>query len=164
MARITVSGAPSRRSDRLTWICPSRSRIVVFSEVNRRNRTVIGGIGALGRRALYSCSKIRTKSTLTKMENSRKAGTEGPRGRGSPYWPVALAARSSTIKKGQSGRTTLRVALRSSAFSLLHYFTSSFFNRLPSTVYLVPRLVILESSLKKATLRGLSIFQSTGML
>ena len=54
MARATGSGAPYRRSERLTRICPSRRRMVVFSEVKRRKRTAMGGIGALGRNARYS--------------------------------------------------------------------------------------------------------------
>ncbi len=54
MARSTLSGAPSSRSDRLTRILPSRRRMVVFSEVKRRKRMRMGGIGALGRRARYS--------------------------------------------------------------------------------------------------------------
>jgi hypothetical protein len=36
--------------------------MVVFSEVKRRKRTEMGGIGARGRRARYSSSKIRTKA------------------------------------------------------------------------------------------------------
>src|ERR1700728_2820333 len=62
MACTTDSGAPSSKSDRLTKICPSRSRIVVFSEVKRRKRTAIGGKGARGRSMRYSCWKIGTKS------------------------------------------------------------------------------------------------------
>ena len=54
MAWMTDSGAPSSRSERLTWILPSRSRMVVFSEVKRRKRTAMGGMGARGRSARYS--------------------------------------------------------------------------------------------------------------
>jgi len=42
----------------------------VFSEVYRRKRTTMGGIGALGRNARYSCSKMGTKSAATNMERS----------------------------------------------------------------------------------------------
>lgn len=70
MARITLSGAPSRRSERLTRIPPSRKRMVVFSEVNRRKRTAMGGIGARGRKTRYSSWKMAAKSALTKMEGS----------------------------------------------------------------------------------------------
>src|SRR5580692_6405649 len=51
---------------------PSRRRMVVFSEVKRRKRTAMGGIGARGRRTRYSSRKIGTKSTATKMEGSTK--------------------------------------------------------------------------------------------
>jgi hypothetical protein len=44
--------------------------MVVFSEVKRRKRTAMGGIGARGRNARYSSRKIGTKSTVTKMEGS----------------------------------------------------------------------------------------------
>src|SRR4029079_8305719 len=88
IARRTLSGAPSIRSERLTKILPSRRRIVVFSDVKRRKRTAIGGIGARGRNARYSCSKIGMRSTVTKSEISiwgeqetrrREPGTKGTR-------------------------------------------------------------------------------------
>src|SRR3569833_3194683 len=70
MARITLSGAPSMRSERLTKIWPSRRRLVVFRDVKRRKRTVMEGIGARGRNARYSCSKIGMRSRVTKFEIS----------------------------------------------------------------------------------------------
>jgi hypothetical protein len=44
----------------------------VFSEVNRRKRTTMGGIGALGRNARYSCSKMGMNSALTKWRVAYK--------------------------------------------------------------------------------------------
>ncbi len=61
----TESGAPSSKSERLTKSWPSRSRMVVFSEVKRRKRTAMGGIGALGRNARYSSWKTGTISADT---------------------------------------------------------------------------------------------------
>src|ERR1700691_2399075 len=80
MAWWTESGAPSSRSERLTKIWPSRRRMVVFSEVKRRKRTAIGGIGGCGRRARYSSWKIGTKSEGTaryRVAGNRDQGTGG---------------------------------------------------------------------------------------
>src|SRR5580698_9695695 len=60
MARRTLSGAPSSRSERLTCSSPSRRRMVVLRETKRRKRMWNGGIGARGLSARYSCSKIET--------------------------------------------------------------------------------------------------------
>jgi hypothetical protein len=56
--------------------------MVVFSEVKRRKRTAMGGIGALGRKARYSSRKIGTKSTATKMEVSIQGSEIRDRGSG----------------------------------------------------------------------------------
>src|SRR6185503_15431453 len=58
------------RSERLTKILPSRRRMVVFRDVKRRKRTAMEGIGARGRNARYSCSKIGMRSRVTKFEIS----------------------------------------------------------------------------------------------
>src|SRR5271170_1118171 len=52
------SGACSRMSERRTWRRPSRSRMVVLSDVKRRKRISSAGMGARGRSSRYSCSKI----------------------------------------------------------------------------------------------------------
>jgi hypothetical protein len=70
IARMTLSGAPSIKSERLTKILPFRRRIVVFNEVNRRKLIAKGGMGARGRSARYSSSKIAVRSEATKFEIS----------------------------------------------------------------------------------------------
>src|ERR1700722_652482 len=45
-------------SERRMWRRPSRRRMVVLSEVKRRNRMSRAGMGARGRSSRYSCSKI----------------------------------------------------------------------------------------------------------
>src|SRR5271168_1224681 len=65
MARKTLSGAPSSRSDRCTCTRPSRNRMVVFRLVKRRKRTSREGIGARGRRARYSSANSNCNSELT---------------------------------------------------------------------------------------------------
>jgi len=69
--------------------------MVVFSDVNRRKRTAIGGIGARGRKARYSCSKIEIRSTVTKFEISTcgTGGQErGSRSKGQIYEIKSISA------------------------------------------------------------------------
>jgi hypothetical protein len=63
--------------------------MVVFSEVKRRKRTVMGGIGALGRKARYSCSKMGTNSALTTSRVSLQ---------GAPYGGLAGRDGSQALK------------------------------------------------------------------
>src|SRR5580700_4083891 len=65
MARRTLSGAPSSKSDRCTCTRPSRNRMVVFRLVKRRKRTSREGIGARGRRARYSSANSKCNSEFT---------------------------------------------------------------------------------------------------
>src|ERR1017187_7585039 len=65
MAWWTDSGACSSRSDSRTCSRPSRSRIVVFSDVNLRKRMSSGGMGARGRSSRYSRSKISVRAVDT---------------------------------------------------------------------------------------------------
>ena len=65
MARRTLSGAPSSRSDKCTCTRPSRNRMVVFRLVKRRKRTSRKGIGARGRRARYSSANSKCNSEFT---------------------------------------------------------------------------------------------------
>src|ERR1700677_2378922 len=65
MARKTLSGAPSSRSDKCTWTRPSRKRIVVLRLVKRRKRISREGMGARGRRARYSSANSKCNSEFT---------------------------------------------------------------------------------------------------
>src|ERR1700743_3334439 len=71
MARKTLSGAPSNRSDKCTCTRPSRNRMVVFRLVKRRKRTSRAGIGARGRRARYSSANSKCNSEITAFKPSR---------------------------------------------------------------------------------------------
>src|SRR5579859_5072204 len=71
MARKTLSGAPSSKSDKCTCIRPSRKRMVVFRLVKRRKRTSRTGIGARGRRARYSSANSKCNSGFTAFQPSR---------------------------------------------------------------------------------------------
>src|ERR1700761_8712938 len=71
MARKTLSGAPSSKSDKCTCIRPSRKRMVVFRLVKRRKRTSRTGIGARGRRARYSSANSKCHSDITAFKPSR---------------------------------------------------------------------------------------------
>src|ERR1700722_14476219 len=65
MARRTLSGAPSSRSDKCTCTRPSRKRMVVLRLVKRRKRTSREGIGARGRRERYSSANSNCNSGFT---------------------------------------------------------------------------------------------------
>src|ERR1700722_7687525 len=71
MARRTLSGAPSSKSDKCTCTRPSRNRIVVFRLVKRRKRTSRKGMGARGRRARYSSANNECNSEFTAFQPSR---------------------------------------------------------------------------------------------
>src|SRR5580658_1998693 len=80
MARRTLSGAPSSKSDKCTCTRPSRNRIVVFRLVKRRKRTSRKGMGARGRRARYSSTNKDCNSGFTAFQPSRTW-----RGKPSPF-------------------------------------------------------------------------------
>src|ERR1700722_2455606 len=80
MALRTLSGAPSKRSDRCTCTRPSRKRMVVFRLVKRRKRTSSEGMGARGLRARYSSTNKVCNSGFTAFQPSRTW-----RGKPSPF-------------------------------------------------------------------------------
>src|ERR1700684_110136 len=71
MALRTLSGAPSKRSDRCTCTRPSRKRMVVFRLVKRRKRTSSEGMGARGRRARYSSTTKACNACFAAFQPSR---------------------------------------------------------------------------------------------